>query len=507
MKLRFPLLARILGWFFLNLLLLVAIGYGVFRAQFSFGLDLLLAGRSGDRLQALADGVAAEVSEQPRAQWDAVLARFGEAHGARFLLFRQDGTQLAGQPEPLPPRVRERFGAGRRGPPGRRGPSADDFRGPPAQRPGLGLGPPHLPFNPPLRDRPPFMVRTERPTQYWVGIRVGVREPELPRLVPAVLLIVSGSVHGGGLFFDFKPWIVVGSAAAVVSGLFWLPLVRGITHALAQTTRATERIAEGKFDVRVPTQRRDELGQLGEAVNRMAQRLEGLVNGQKRFLGDIAHELCSPIARIQMALGILEQRADARQQGYVDDVREEVQHMSALVAELLSFSKASLGSGAVRCEPVNLRAIAEQALSREAQRGGDVRLEVPVELQVAAAPDLLQRALANVIRNAILHAGGTGPILVSARRDGAEAVITVADSGPGVPADSLPKLFDPFYRVDQSRARETGGVGLGLTIVKTCVEACGGRVACRNREPRGFEVSLVLPIARETPAAKPATSA
>ena len=499
MKLRFPLLARILGWFFLNLLLLVALGYGVFRAQFSFGLDLLLAGRAGDRLQALADGIAAEIGEQPRAQWGAVLDRFGAAHGAKFLLFRQDGTQLAGEPQPLPPRVRERFGE-RRGPPGRFGPPADDLGNPPLRRRGLGLRPFDVPPNFPLRERPPFMVRTENPTQYWVGIRVGVREAELPRLVPAVLLIVSSNLHGGGLFFDFKPWIVVGGAAVAVSVLFWLPLVRGITHALAQTTRATERIAEGKFDVRVPAQRRDELGQLGEAVNHMAQRLEGLVNGQKRFLGDIAHELCSPIARIQMALGILEQRADAKQQGYVSDVREEVQHMSSLVAELLSFSKASLGSGAVKCGLVNLRAIAEQALSREAQRGGDVHLEVPADLVVHAAPDLLQRALANVIRNAIQHAGDAGPIVVAARRDGSEVALSVVDSGPGVPAESLPKLFDPFYRVDTSRARETGGVGLGLTIVKTCVEACGGRVTCRNREPRGFEVSLFLAVAQEAPA-------
>lgn len=502
MKLRFPLLARILGWFFLNLLLLVALGYGVFRAQFSFGLDLLLAGRAGDRLQALADSIAAEISEQPSAQWGAVLDRFGAAHGAKFLLYRQDGTQLAGEPQPLPPRVRERFGE-RRGPPGRFGPPADDLGDPPVHRRGQGVRPFDAPLNFPPRERPPFMVRTERPTQYWVGVRIGVREATLPRLVPAVLLIVSSNVHGGGLFFDFKPWIVVGGVAVAVSVLFWLPLVRGITHALAQTTRATERIAEGKFDVRVPTQRRDELGQLGEAVNHMAQRLEGLVNGQKRFLGDIAHELCSPIARIQMALGILEQRADARQQGYVSDLREEVQHMSGLVAELLSFSKASLGSGAVRCEPVNLRAIAEQALNREAQRGGEVRLEMPAELVVRAAPDLLQRALANVIRNAIQHAGDAGPVVVAARRDGSEVAVSVVDSGPGVPAESLPKLFDPFYRVDTSRARETGGVGLGLTIVKTCVEACGGRVACRNREPRGFEVNFFLTAAQELPTVQP----
>ena len=105
----------------------------------------------------------------------------------------------------------------------------------------------------------------------------------------------------------------VGFACVLVSVLFWLPLVRGITHSISQITRATEQIAAGRFDARVATGRRDELGRLGEAINQMATRLSGFVTGQRRFMGDIAHELCSPIARIQMALGILEHRADEKQ--------------------------------------------------------------------------------------------------------------------------------------------------------------------------------------------------
>src|SRR6266571_42100 len=105
--------------------------------------------------------------------------------------------------------------------------------------------------------------------------------------------------------------------------VLWFPLVRGITRSLGQISRATERIAEGQFDVRVRIPRRDELGQLGAAVSRMAQRLEGFVTGQKRFLGDTAHELCTPLARIQMAVGILEQRSTESSRCYVQDVREE----------------------------------------------------------------------------------------------------------------------------------------------------------------------------------------
>jgi two-component system sensor histidine kinase CpxA len=319
-----------------------------------------------------------------------------------------------------------------------------------------------------------------------------MRDLEPGRFVPAVLLIVSPSLHGGGLFFDLRPWLVVGGTVVVLSALFWLPLVRGITRSLAATTHATGQIAEGRFDVRVPTHRRDELGQLGEAVNRMAQRLEGLVQGQKRFLGDIAHELCSPLARIQMSLGVLEQRLDPRHRAHLDELREEVEQMSGLVGELLSFSKASLGARAVTLEPVDLPSLVETAVRREGARGGEIRVTVPAGLRVQAAPELLQRALANVVRNAVRYASDAGPITISAATEAGGVVVRVQDLGPGVPEASLPRLFDLFYRVDEARTRETGGVGLGLTIVKTCLEACGGTVTCRNLQPRGFEVSLSL---------------
>ena len=176
-------------------------------------------------------------------------------------------------------------------------------------------------------------------------------------------------MSAGGLFFDFRPWLAVGLGAVLFSALLWVPLVRGITHSIAQMTHATQQIAEGRFDVRTRENRRDELGLLGQSINRMAARLAGFVTGQKRFLGDVSHELCSPLARIQVALGILEQRADEKQQAYVNDLREEVQHMSSLVNELLSFSKASLGASTIKLQPVILRDVVDKAISREETDG------------------------------------------------------------------------------------------------------------------------------------------
>jgi two-component system sensor histidine kinase CpxA len=336
------------------------------------------------------------------------------------------------------------------------------------------------------------MVRTEKPTRYWVGLRAPIAERDRPRMLPATLLAMSDSLRGGGLFFDLTPWIIVGFGAVFFSVLFWVPLVRGITRSISQMTQATAQIAEGRFDVRVASRRHDELGSLATAINQMAGRLAGFVTGQKRFLGDIAHELCAPIARLQMALGILEERADDKQRAYVEDVRDEVQEMSGLVNELLSFSKASLRHKQMALQPVPLAALTRRVVARESSEADLIEVQVPEQWQALADPDLLARALANLLRNALRYAAQDGAILVAAHTDGDHVTLAVSDSGPGVPEAMLQQIFDPFFRLEASRSRETGGVGLGLAIVKTCIEACQGTVRAQNRQPTGLQVSIVL---------------
>ena len=328
-----------------------------------------------------------------------------------------------------------------------------------------------------------------------MGVCLPLTEPGASRPWPLTLLLVSDSLSAGGLFFDLTPWVVVGFGAVIFSVLFWIPLVRGVTRSLSQMTRATEQISEGRFEARVDERRGDELGRLGQAINRMAARLAGFVTGQKRFLGDIAHELCSPIARMQVALGILEQRADEKQKAYVADLREEVEQMSRLVNELLSFSKAGLTPQEINWSRSTSRPRPGACWRWRRRRTARCELQIPDDLSVLAEPELLSRALANLVRNAVRYAGQAGPITVSAARKDGEVVVTVADQGPGVPEASLQQIFDPFFRGEPSRSRDTGGVGLGLAIVKTCVEACQGTVTARNRAPQGLEVQIVLKAA------------
>lgn len=474
---RIPLSAKILLWFFLNLLLLGAAFYVFFRVQFHMGLDTLLAGQAGDRIEALSHIVLDELWAASDEEHTEVLQYFGSSYGVQIMLVRPDGVTIAGEAMPLPPEVREHL---------------EGF-GPPQASPRADTA--HLQPLSPLPDGAPapypkFMVRSTEPAGYWVGIRVPPLDRGRPDL--QVLLLFSPTLSGGGLFIDYKPWLLVGFGAVLFSVLFWMPLIRGITRSIEQLTAATGRIAEGHFDVRVGERRRDELGRLGAEINSMAARLDGFVAGQKRFLGDVAHELCSPLARMQVALGILEQRAEPDQQDYVSDVREEVQEMSDLANELLLFSKAGLREKAVHLQRVPLAELARRVAAREAGKDDNVRVLIADGLTALADPDLLARALANLVRNALRYAGHAGPVILSAELAGQSVSVRVSDSGPGVPADALQTIFDPFYRLEASRSRDTGGIGLGLAIVKTCVEACQGSVTATNPEPSGLQVEIRL---------------
>ena len=166
--------------------------------------------------------------------------------------------------------------------------------------------------------------------------------------------------------------------------------------------------------------------------------------------------------------------------------------MSTLVNELLSFSKAGVRGREVELRSVPLAELARSVLIREAGEHGKIVVEIDEALRVLAEPELLARALGNVVRNAIRYAGESGPIQIGTLVRGEDVVVSVTDNGPGVPPDSLHRLFDPFYRPEAARTREGGGAGLGLAIVKSCAEACGGSVSVRNVAPHGLQVDLRL---------------
>ncbi len=498
MKTPFPLFARLLLWFFVNLLVLVAGLVLMIRVQFGSLDNWLLPESSQAQIQAMCVDLIGNLTHSDRSDWGGELAQLSDAYKMDFALFDSQGQWLAGAPLKPPEEIRHAMIYAQPNRPANGpspGPGMLPQGGPPDFNPQPGDPPPPEgePRRPPggrIPDFPKSVLRSNVPSAYWLLVRL---PPEpLQTEGPVTLAGMTPSLGISPLLFNPKPWIAVAAGVILFSILFWLPLARNLTNSIIQMTRATESIAEGRFDIQLADSRRDELGRLSHAINRMARRLKDFVTGQKRFLGDAAHELCSPLARMEIALGILEERGDEKSLPYIRDVREEVTHMRKLANELLSFSKASLGKSHVKLESVNVAAVVEAAIRLEKSDVSLVEVDIHKDLNVRGHFELLQRAMANLLRNALRYAGGAGRISIKAWREEDRVIITVSDQGPGVSSRELEKLFDPFYRVDPSRTSDTGGMGLGLAIVKSCVEVCGGVVGASNRSPHGLEVRIRL---------------
>lgn len=529
---RLPLLAKVLCWLALHLLILGLAFLGFVRWQLGFGLDSLLSGSAGARLADFGDQTVARLIELPRNQWNREISRLAREQGLQGTVWTPRGDFPP--PFPIPDNVDQRA----RGavPPGRgetesaeRGPSRRPFReddswdpedelhpppgrmpeagfpdpfppddGPPA-RPRLGPGAslarpdPPTPRSPSLflpKSRPVFLVRGDQGDGYWAGILIHFpAQRELPRR-PLVLLLRADRLDGAGMFFDFKPWLLGGIAVLALSLAFWTPFVWSITRYVRRLTAATDQISAGRFQITLPKRSGDELAELGRTVESMASRLDHLITGQKRFLGDAAHELCAPLARIRTGLGILEQRIPVSETPALESIEADVAELAVLTNEILAFSRA--GNRSASRETVNVRALVDGVLAREA---ADVQatLSIPGDLSFQADPALASRAVGNLIRNAAIHAGPKPAVEISAAAAGNWVDLSVRDNGPGVPEEELSRIFEPFYRLDRSRSRDTGGSGLGLAIVRNAVETCGGEVAASTAPGGGLAVRLRFP--------------
>jgi two-component system sensor histidine kinase CpxA len=173
--------------------------------------------------------------------------------------------------------------------------------------------------------------------------------------------------------------------------------------------------------------------------------------------------------------------------------------MSNLVNELLSFSRADMNPARISLAPTALLPLVQGAVLREGEPGAEIIVQIEPGITVMAAPELLTRAIANLIRNAVRYAGKAGPIYITAEKKNDGLAMEIRDSGPGVAEDLIGRIFEPFFRPEPSRDRNTGGVGLGLAIVKTCIEACKGTVSARNMQPAGFAVVITLTACDQTP--------
>ena len=335
--------------------------------------------------------------------------------------------------------------------------------------------------------------------------------------------------------------VSVGGELLLLGLLLAVPIVglgrwlsRRLTEPVVDLTRVVADIANtNKLDLRVPVSTDDELGALARAFNAMTEKLEragaerdrfvlelGALNqtletkvaertralefaveSQQRLMRDISHEIKSPLARLSMALGLLRRSPGADlPKRHVDRIESEVENISKLASELLTLMSLDNLDHPMATGPVNIRSIIEEILAdavyEAPSRRGDISLSGPThEALVAGDEKLLRRAIENVIRNALFYTAEGTPIEITiGATEAGQLHLAIADRGPGVSEEALGQLFEPFYRVDEARARKTGGSGIGLAICRRVVTLHAGTVQARRNEPHGLIVDIRLPL-------------
>lgn len=319
--------------------------------------------------------------------------------------------------------------------------------------------------------------------------------------------VVVGLPPGPRVFFGPRGMPVPGLIIAVISsGLVCYLLSWYLTKPVVRLRAATRRLAAGDLSARsgAPTSRRhDEVAGLMRDFDAMAERLESLVKAQSRLLNDISHELRSPLARLNVALGLARQRSGEQSAEMLERIELEASRLNELIGRILTLARLEDGQQKVPPTPVPLDElvlnVAEDAEFEAQQRNCHVRCTIPEgDWDVRGNASLLHSAIENVVRNAIRYTReGTGAEIELQRIDGPsgpEARVRVTDCGPGVPEGALEKLFQPFYRLDDARGRLTGGVGLGLSITERAVRFHGGRVAASNRAEGGLMLEICIPL-------------
>ena len=290
------------------------------------------------------------------------------------------------------------------------------------------------------------------------------------------------------------------TAVFLTAGLLCYGLARYLTAPVLRLRDATHRLTHGDLSARVGPEvsnRRDELAELGRDFNLMAERIESLLTTQRQLLSDISHELRSPLARLNVALALARQKSGEEAAVALDRIEGEAENLNELIGQVLVLARLEGDTSEGVKNPVDMTRlvndIAADADFEARGKGCNVRVISDVPCKLRSNEHLLRSAIENVVRNAVRYTEAGSEVEIEVACSEEACVVTVRDHGPGVPEDNLDELFQPFYRIADSRDRESGGTGLGLAITERAIRLHGGRVRARNADDGGLIVELTLP--------------
>ena len=275
-------------------------------------------------------------------------------------------------------------------------------------------------------------------------------------------------------------------ALVLAIGLSFL-FTRRALRPLSEMAEVTRRLSAGDYTARVQVQTNDEVGQLGHAVNHMADSLEGVEELRKKMVGDIAHELRTPLTNVRGYLEGLSDGVVKPSEETFEMLQQEILRLVRLVEDLHQLTKAEAGSAFLRREEMDLARLVDQVLdldrARFEQKGIDVTVDIPADaVRVTGDRDKLLQVLRNLTQNAWQYTPEGGSLGITAAPEQGGVTLTFTNTGPGINGEDLPFIFERFYRAEKSRSRDSGGAGIGLSIVKELVEAHGGSVGAASAD-------------------------
>ncbi|WP_206483110.1 ATP-binding protein [Thalassotalea sp. G2M2-11] len=288
----------------------------------------------------------------------------------------------------------------------------------------------------------------------------------------------------------------------VISFLFCWILARTLTSPLIAIKKASKAIGNGHYDTRVgkAVKRSDEIGEMATSFNQMAEKLENNINAHQRLLADVSHELRSPMTRLQMTLGLIQQanHNNPTVDKHLLRCEQEVTQLDSMISNILSLSRMENNFQAIEINEINLSQLIEKVIEDNQliaeEKAITIHLNNAGTLQLDGNASLLGSAINNIIINAIKYCQQNGTITITTSVLNDSIRIAIADDGIGVDESLLAKLFTPFYRVSDARDRDTGGTGLGLAIAKQAVDLHHGSIQAANNHSGGLTITLELPI-------------
>ncbi|WP_457673153.1 ATP-binding protein [Thiolapillus sp.] len=283
--------------------------------------------------------------------------------------------------------------------------------------------------------------------------------------------------------------IIILLGASLFILLTTLLVVRRITHPLEALSRGVMRLGSSGQHHPLPETGPEELASLARKFNQLSREIEQLLENRTILLGGISHDLRTPLARLGIAIELLQDKEDPV---LLRDIRRDLEEMDGLIARTLELARLMKGDK-TPAEKIDLGELLERLVSARSNDNLETRLPAQENCWATISPVILQRILNNLVDNAILH-GGTGTIVVRLECNRHRARICVVDQGPGIPEDQLDKVYQPFHRLEPSRNLNTGGSGLGLTIVQQLAELQGWQIRLENRSSGGLRACLTIPL-------------